>query len=106
MKPLRLSALAAALALAACSAPTDPALLDSASPSFDEGPGMVGSGTKDGGGMLGSGTNSMEDGGVGTMGSGGGTSSAGSTTTSDTGDTPSSDSTGTQRGGGSLGSGN
>lgn len=71
MKPLRLSALAAALALAACSAPapTDPALLDAATPSFDEGPGMMGSGNKDGGGVLGSGDNSMEDGG-GSLGSG------------------------------------
>lgn len=106
MKSLRLSALAAALVLAACSAPTDPALLDSATPSFDAGPDMMGSGNKDGGGMLGTGNNSMEDGGVGTLGSGGGTGSAGATTTSDAGGTPSSDSTGTQRGGGSLGSGN
>ena len=108
MKSLRLSALVAVLALAACSspAPTDPALLDSATPSFDEGPGMVGSGNKDGGGMLGSGNNSMDDGGVGTMGSGGGTGSGGDATTTNTGGTTTSDSTGTQRGGGSLGSGN
>ncbi|HYR10694.1 MAG TPA: hypothetical protein VEQ60_23150 [Longimicrobium sp.] len=86
MKSLRLSALAAALVLGACSAPspTDPARL---APSFDEGPGMMGSGhltseTQDGGNTIGSGN------GVG-----------GTTTTS-------SDSTGTQRGGGSLGSGN
>lgn len=98
MKPLRLTALAAVLALAgACSsaAPTDPALLDPAAPSFD------------GGNTLGSGNNSMEDGGVGTMGSGGGTSSGGGTTTSDTGGTTtSSDSSSAQRGGGMLGSGN
>ena len=87
MKSLRLSVFAAALLLGACSSPspTDPAGL---APSFDEGPGMVGSGnftgeTQDGGGMLGSGT-LTEDGptdggtepdptqrGVGTMGSGG-----------------------------------
>lgn len=94
MKSLRLSALAAALLLAACStsAPTEPAQVGSAS--FDEGPGMAGSGNKsgDGGGSLGSGNNSTQDGGVGTMGSGGGTTS--------------SDTTGTQRGGGMLGSGN
>lgn len=107
MKPLRLSALAAALALAACSssAPTDPALLDSA-PSFDEGPGMVGSGNKDGGGMLGSGNDTMEDGGVGTMGSGGGTSATGSTTATDTGGTTTSSDSTTQRGPGMMGSGN
>lgn len=81
MKSLRLSALAAALALAACSfpAPTDPAV--AGAPSFDEGPGMVGSGNKDGGNTIGSGN---------------------------TNDSPPSDSTapGTERGGGSLGSGN
>jgi hypothetical protein len=83
MKPLRLAALAAALFLGACSSPTDSVRLD-AGASFDDGPGMVGSGN-----------------GVGT-GSGGGTG-----TTSDTGGTTtSSDSTGTQRGGSSLGSGN
>lgn len=85
MKSLRLSALAAVLALAACSspAPTDPA---ASAPSFQEDPGMVGSGNnsmEDGGNTLGSGNNSMEDGG-----------------------TTSSDSTGTQRGGGMMGSGN
>lgn len=97
MKPLRLTAFAAVLALGACSAPapTDPAVLDSAVPSFDEGPGMVGSGN-----------NSMADGGVGTMGSGGGTSSGGGTTTSDTGGTTTSSDSTTQRGGGMLGSGN
>jgi hypothetical protein len=82
MKPLRLTALAAALFLGACSSPTptDPAASGSR-PSFDDGPGMAGSGD-----------------GVGT---------GGGTTTSDTGGTTTStDSTGTQRGGGSLGSGN
>lgn len=84
MKPLRLAALAAALFLGACSSPTDAVRLD-AGASFDDGPGMVGSGN-----------------GVGTLGSGGGTS-----TTSDTGGTTtSSDTTGTQRGGNTLGSGN
>ena len=54
MKPFRLSALALALLLAACTAtPTDPARLDSATPSFD------------GGGSLGSGNNSGEEGGNG-----------------------------------------
>jgi hypothetical protein len=87
MKSLRLSALAAALVLGACSAPspTDPASL---APSFDEGPGMMGSGN-----------------GVGTMGSGGGTGSGDGTTTSDIGSPTTSNDT-TQRGGGMLGSGN
>lgn len=78
MKPLRLSALAAALVLAACNAatPTDPAALDAA-PSFDAGPGMMGSGN-----------------GVGTIGSG-----HESTISSDSAG-------GAERGGGMLGSGN
>lgn len=82
MKSLRLAALAAALVLGACSSatPTDPALLDSATPSFD------------GGNMLGSGNNSMEDGG-GMIGSGNGTASTDSTGT-------------TERGPGMMGSGN
>jgi uncharacterized membrane protein len=48
MKSLRLAALAAALTLAACSspAPTESAM---GSPSFDEGPGVVDSGNRDGG---------------------------------------------------------
>lgn len=107
MKSLRLSALAAALVLGACSspAPTDPTRLN-AGAKFDEGPGMMGSGhvtsqTEDGGNMIGSGN------GVGTVGSGGGTSSGGGpTTTSDTGGTTTTNDTTTQRGGGSLGSGN
>lgn len=89
MKSLRLPALAAALAIAACSspAPTGPALLDPAAPSFDGG-NTLGSGngvaSEDGGGMLGSGTldsesgtttsstdDDTERGGVSTMGSGG-----------------------------------
>jgi hypothetical protein len=109
MKSLRLSVLAAALVLGACSSasPTDPAA-SASRPSFDVGPGMVGSGngvgTEDGGGMLGTGngvgTLDTEDGGN-TLGSGngvstGGGTSASSTTTSDT----------TQRGGNTLGSGN
>ena len=82
MKSLHLAALAAALVLGACSSatPTDPALLDSATPSFDGGVGTMGSGgdsTEDGGGSLGSGNGVANT-----------------------------DSTGTQRGGGSLGSGN
>lgn len=91
MKSLRLSVLAAALVLGACSSasPTDPAA-SASRPSFDAGPGMMGSGTEDGGSSLGSGN------GVGT-GDGTSTSDTGSTTT--TNDT-------TQRGGGSLGSGN
>lgn len=91
MKPLRLTALAAALVLGACSSPTLTGPAASAShPSFDDGPGMVGSGN-----------------GVGTMGSGGGTGSGdGTTTTSDTGGTTTSSDTTTQRGGGMLGSGN
>jgi hypothetical protein len=92
MKSLRLAALAAALTLAAAcsSAPTEPASVGA--PSFDEGPGMVGSGNKDGGGSLGSGNNSMEDGG-GMIGSGNTTAST--------------DSTGTpERGPGMMGSGN
>lgn len=124
MKSLRLSILAAALVLGACSSstPTDPARLDGAA-SFDEGPGTVGSGhftseTEDGGNMLGSGngvgTSVTEDGGgmlgsgngVGTMGSGGGTSSSGTTTTSDTGGTTISSDTTPQRGPGMMGSGN
>jgi hypothetical protein len=92
MKSLRLSVLAAALVLGACStpSPTDPAGL---TPSFDEGPGMVGSGnsqTQDGGGMLGSGN---------------GVSTGGSTTESDPGSTTTSSDT-TQRGPGMMGSGN
>ena len=82
MKPLRLAALAAALVLGACSSPTDVVRLDGGA-SFDDGPGMMGSGN-----------------GAGT-GSGGGT-----TTTSDTGGTTTSTDTTTQRGGGMLGSGN
>lgn len=60
MKSLRLAALAAALTLAAAcsSAPTEPASVGA--PSFDEGPGMMGSGNKDGGNTLGSG-NVMTD---------------------------------------------
>ena len=78
MKSLRLAALAAALTLAACSspAPTESAI---GSPSFDEGPGVVDSGNRDGGGSLGS--DNM------------------TTTTDSTG-------TGTERVGGMLGSGN
>jgi hypothetical protein len=87
MKSLRLSVVATALLLGACSAPsaTEPAGL---APSFDEGPGMMGSGTitsqtQDGGNTLGSGNRTdggtMDGGteptptqrGVGTMGSGG-----------------------------------
>lgn len=82
MKSLRLSALAAALVLAACttSTPTDPAAAGTRA-SFD------------GGNTIGSGN--------GASGSGGGTS------TSDGGNgTTTTDSTGTNRGGGSLGSGN
>jgi hypothetical protein len=103
MKSLRLSALAVALVLGACSAPspTDPAGL---APSFDEGPGMMGSGTitsetRDGGGMIGSGnfTSETEDGGN-TLGSGNGAGTGGDTTTD-------SDTT-TQRGPGMVGSGN
>lgn len=93
MKSLRLAALAGALTLAAAcsSAPTEPALLDSAAPSFD------------GGNTLGSGK------GVGTMGSGGGT---GSSTMEDGGGSLGSgnmntDSAGTaERGPGMVGSGN
>jgi hypothetical protein len=65
MKPLRLAALAAALFLGACSStPTDAA---HGAPSFDEGPGMVGSGnstseTQDGGNTLGSGNRTTESG--------------------------------------------
>jgi hypothetical protein len=66
MKSLRLSALAAALALAACSssAPTEPA--QAGSPSFDDGVGTMGSGgvnntTQDGGGSLGSGNTASTD---------------------------------------------
>lgn len=93
MKSLRLAALVAALFLGACStpAPTDPAA-SASHPSFDGGPGMVGSGnftggTEDGGGMLGSGN------GVGT-------------TTFDTGGSTTSNDTTTQRGPGMMGSGN
>jgi hypothetical protein len=98
MKSLRLTALAAALVLGACSSPTptDPAI-SASRPSFDGG-GMVGSGnftgeTEDGGNTLGSGngigTGGTEDGG-GMIGSGNRTEST--------------DSTG--RGGNTLGSGN
>lgn len=80
MKPLRLAALAAALFLGACSSPTDVIRLDGGA-SFDEGPGMMGSGNG--------------------TGSGGGT-----TTTSDPGGTTTSTDSTTQRGGGMLGSGN
>lgn len=81
MKSLRLSALAAALVLGACSAPTptDPAQLD-AGASFDGGPVMAGSGN--------------------------GTGTGGGTSTSDSGGTTTSSDTTTQRGGGMLGSGN
>lgn len=98
MKSLRLTALAAALVLGACSSstPTDPAA-SASRPSFDEGPGMVGSGdftseTDDGGGMLGTGnlSSQSEDGGN-MLGSG--------TTTTESSDT-------TARGGNTLGSGN
>jgi hypothetical protein len=82
MKPLRLAALAAALFLGACSSPTDSVRFD-AGASFDDGPGMMGSGN-----------------GVG-FGSGGGTS-----TTSDTGGTTASTDTTAQRGPGMVGSGN
>ena len=64
MKPLRLTALAAALFLGACSSatPTDAA---HGAPSFDDGPGTVGSGnftteTHDGGNTLGSGNSTTE----------------------------------------------
>jgi hypothetical protein len=88
MKSLRLSAVAAVLALAACSSatPTDPAANGSRA-SFDGGPGMVGSGNgtggSGGGNPIGSGNwtgdSTTDDGsasdptrsGVGTMGSGG-----------------------------------
>jgi hypothetical protein len=97
MKSLRLAALAAALVLGACTSatPTDPAA-STAHPSFDGGPGMVGSGnftgeTQDGGGMLGSGNG---------IGAGGGT------TTLDTGGTTTSNDTTAQRGPGMMGSGN
>lgn len=90
MKPLRLSALAVALLLAACTAtPTDPARLDSATPSFN------------GGGSLGSGNNSGEESGDGsvTTEDGGNTLGSGNATSDSTG-------TGTGRGGNGLGSGN
>lgn len=81
MKPFRLSALAFALLLAACTAtPTGPARLDSGTPSFD------------GGGSLGSGNNSGE--------------TTSSTTSTESGSTTPSDSTGTGRGINTLGSGN
>ena len=83
MKPLRLSALAAALVLGACSspAPTGP-VASGTRASFDDGPGMVGSGN---------GTGSGE----------------GTTTTSTDGtSTTSTDSTTTERGPGMMGSGN
>ncbi len=88
MKSLRLSALAAALALTACSSSSPTESAQVGSPSFDGGVGTMGSGgvnntTQDGGNTLGSGNTSTEDGG-----------------------TASSDTTGTQRGGGMLGSGN
>ena len=81
MKPFRLAAFAVAILLAACTtSPTDPARLDSTSPSFD------------GGTMLGSGNNSGEEG-------------AGTATT-ESGSPAPSDSTGTGRGINTLGSGN
>ncbi|HEX2206877.1 MAG TPA: hypothetical protein VHG93_04290, partial [Longimicrobium sp.] len=69
MKPLRLSAFAAALVLTACAAPTptDPTAATSTA-RFDDGPGMVGSGNggvgtiDSGGGMLGSGNGGTESG--------------------------------------------
>jgi hypothetical protein len=92
MKPLRLSAFAAALVLAACtSSPTTSA--DPAGPSFD-GVNTLGSGNyaDDGGNGLGSGNTLTEDGGNG-LGSG---NYSGDGTASDT----------TGRGGNGLGSGN
>lgn len=88
MKPLRLAALAVALFLGACSSPTDSVHFD-AGASFDDGPGMMGSGN-----------------GVGTVGSGNGVGTSGGTTTSDTGGTTTSTDTTTQRGPGMVGSGN
>lgn len=117
MKSLRLSALAATLVLGACSSasPTDPAA-SASRPSFDAGPGMVGSGngvgTEDGRGMLGSGTGvgtgGTEDGGN-TLGSGNGVGTMGSsvgTTSSASGSMTTSSDTTPQRGGNMLGSGN
>lgn len=86
MKPFRLAAFA--ILLAACTtSPTDPARLDSAAPSLDEGPGFLGSGNNadDGG----NGSSTTEQGGN-TLGSGNATN----------------DSTSTERGGNMLGSGN
>lgn len=95
MKSLRLSALAAALVLAACSSPAPTESAAGSRPSFDDGPGMMGSGN---GAGTGGGTTTTSDGGN-TLGSGDTTSDTGGTTTS-------TDSTGAQRGGGMLGSGN
>lgn len=83
MKPLRLSALAAALVLAACTTatPTDPAAAGTRA-SFDDGPGMMGTGN---GAGVGGGTATTSD-------AGGGTTTSTDTTT--------------QRGGGMIGSGN
>ena len=77
MKSLRLAALAAVLALAAAcsSAPTEPANVGSAR--FDEGPGMVGSGNKDGGGSLGSGNTAASTDSTGTAERGGNTLGSG-----------------------------
>jgi hypothetical protein len=92
MKPFRLPALAIALLLAACTAsPTDPARLDSTAASYDEGPGMLGSGNSSG----------EENDGGSTTDDGGNMVGSGNFTSDSTGT-----GSGTERGGGSLGSGN